>query len=88
MRESTTYQAILEEGEATGIAKGVKQGQLEEARALILRLGQRRLGAPPANLVALLEQVSELPVLEAAADQVIDGAAWDEILKSLSRSKV
>src|SRR5579871_2239564 len=33
MKESTTYQEILEEGEAKGIEKGIERGKTAEARA-------------------------------------------------------
>ncbi|HEY8749106.1 MAG TPA: hypothetical protein VIM11_14075 [Tepidisphaeraceae bacterium] len=50
MKESVTYQAIIEEGEAKGIVKGMvkgnAEGRVEEARSLVLRLGNRRFGPP------------------------------------------
>ena len=44
MRESTTYQAILDEGRA--------EGQAAEARKLLLRLGRKHLGEPDAAVEA------------------------------------
>lgn len=55
LEDSTTYQLILERGEAKGIAKGkaeglaegVSVGRNEEAQTLVLRLGTKRFGPPP-----------------------------------------
>jgi predicted transposase YdaD len=48
MRESVTYQAILEEGREEGRKegekKGWKEGRIQELHRVILRLGQRRFG--------------------------------------------
>ena len=44
MRESVTYQAILEEG------------RLEEVRNILLLQGRDRLGEPSAKIIALAEQ--------------------------------
>jgi hypothetical protein len=44
MKESVTYQAILEEGEARGEAKGRAEGEAKEARKILLLLGRDQLG--------------------------------------------
>jgi hypothetical protein len=50
MKESVTYQEILEEGEAIGFQKGdvvgLLKGKAEEARRLLLRQGSKRFGVP------------------------------------------
>lgn len=68
MRESTTYQAILEEGRA------------EEARALLRRLGKKRFGAPPSAIAAKLDEIIDLSRLELLAERVYDTSSWDELL--------
>lgn len=40
MEESTTYQAILDEGRAEGLLEGLREGQLLEGRSIILRQGR------------------------------------------------
>jgi hypothetical protein len=61
MKESTTYQAILDEGEAIGIAKG----KAEEARKMLLLQGREQFGEPSAKIVALLDALTDLRQLEA-----------------------
>jgi predicted transposase YdaD len=76
MKESTTYQMIIEEGEALGRAKG----RVDEARALVLRLGQRRFGAPPQQMVEKLNSIQDLAVLESIAEQIVEVQGWDQLL--------
>ncbi len=40
MKESVTYQAIVEEGVAKGREEGVVKGRMEEARRILFRLGR------------------------------------------------
>ena len=50
MKESSTYQAILEEGAKLGEARGEAKGKVEEAKAILLRQGSRRFGSPQAEV--------------------------------------
>jgi hypothetical protein len=68
MRESTTYQAILEEG------------RIEALRKMVLRLATRRFGAPDAVTRACVEALSEEARLELMLDRVLDAASWDDLL--------
>src|SRR5262249_40193981 len=56
MKESVTYQAILEEGEAIGEAKG----KAEEARKLIFLQGREKFGEPSAEAEAALNALSDV----------------------------
>jgi hypothetical protein len=76
MKESVTYQAILEEGEAMGEAKG----KAAEARKMLLLLGRDRFGEPPAKIVALLDAVTELDRLEALMLRLLHVKTWEELL--------
>jgi hypothetical protein len=76
MKESVTYQAILEEGMAEGKAKG----KAEEARRLLLLLGRERFGEPSVNIVALLDEVADLGRLEALAIRLLQVKTWEELL--------
>jgi uncharacterized protein DUF4351 len=68
MRESTTYMAIIEEG------------RMEEAKAILLRLGERRFGPPSAEARAAIEALTDLERLEALTDRLLDVESWDELL--------
>jgi hypothetical protein len=72
MKESVTYQAILEEGEAIGKA--------EEARRVLLLLGREQFGEPSAKIVALLDAVTDLGRLEALAIRLLHVKTWEELL--------
>jgi predicted transposase YdaD len=76
MKESVTYQMIVEEG----LVKGLVEGRVEEARAILLKLGQKRFGAPPADTLAAIQQIPVLSGLEALIDRVMDVATWQELL--------
>ncbi|HEV3384612.1 MAG TPA: hypothetical protein VG097_07345 [Gemmata sp.] len=84
MKESSTYQAILEEGEAIGIAKGEAKGEAkgkaEEARKMLLLMGRDQFGEPPAKIVALLAAVTDLGRLEALAIRLLHVKTWEELL--------
>jgi len=84
MKESVTYQAIIEEGEALGLAKGkaegIAEGRINEARSLVLLLGKRRFGVPPEVVVEKLNSIQDLAVLESIAEQVVEVDGWDQLL--------
>ncbi|MFO0951364.1 MAG: DUF4351 domain-containing protein [Isosphaeraceae bacterium] len=67
MRESVTYQRVLNEGRA------------EEGRKIILRQATRRFGPPSEPTRARLEAVSDLDRLEALADRVLTAVDWDDL---------
>jgi hypothetical protein len=75
MKESTTYQAILEEGKAEGIAKG----KAEEARKMLLLLGRDRFGEPSAKIAALLDALTDLGQLEALGLRLLHVKTWEEL---------
>jgi hypothetical protein len=76
MKESVTYQAILEEGEAIGEAKG----KAEEARKVLQLLGREQFGEPSAKVAALLDAVTDLGRLEALMIRLLHVKTWDELL--------
>ncbi len=68
VKESTTYQAIVEEG------------QIKEARKLILRHGKRKFGRPTAAVARALEGTEDLDRLERLSDRLLTAASWTELL--------
>jgi hypothetical protein len=76
MKESTTYQAILEEGRVDGIAKG----KAAEARKMLLLQGRERFGEPSARVVARVDAVTDLGRLEALAVRLLHVKTWEELL--------
>lgn len=68
MKESVTYQAIIEEGEA------------KEARKMILLLGRSKFGEPSAEAEAALNGLSEVSQLEALGVRLLRASSWEELL--------
>ena len=79
MKESVTYQAIIREGRA--------EGRAEEARRVILMLGEKKFGAADAGVRALLEAMGEVEQLEELIAKVTDVGSWQELLAALPRRK-
>ena len=80
MKESTTYQAILAEGEAKGEAKGEMLGRLHEAKTLLLRLGTRQLQPPPPSIEAQIATITELTRLETMIERTTQVSSWEDLL--------
>jgi hypothetical protein len=68
MKESVTYQAIIEEGEAN------------EARKILLLLGRRRFGDPSSEAVATLDALSDVNKLEELTVRLLQATSWQELL--------
>jgi len=70
---STTYMAILEEGEA--------QGRLLEGRNLILRQGRKRFGEPSEANMAQLNAINSVETIEALAERLLDVENWQNLFE-------
>jgi hypothetical protein len=79
MKESVTYQAIIEEGEALGEAK--------EARKMILLQGQSKFGEPSAEAEAALNALSDVRQLEKLGVRLLRASSWEELLGSNGPSR-
>ena len=77
MRESSTYQAILQEGRE----EGREEGRVEGARRLLLRLGTRKFGLPDASTAESLERIDDLDMLERLSDDLLTAASWSDLLR-------
>jgi hypothetical protein len=72
MRESSTYQAILDEGR--------EEGELRQSRKLLLRLGRRKFGAPEPAVEAAVQVIADLDRLERMSDRIFDATSWPDLL--------
>lgn len=79
MEESSTYQAILEKGEAKGRAKGEAIGRAAASREVIRILGEPKLGRPSIEQATALEGMDADRLLRLAA-KLQTAASWDELL--------
>ena len=81
MRDSLTYQAILEEGRVEGRA----EGRVDEARELLLELGTGRFGPPDGGTHATLRAIADRAQLHALAARLLTVASWHELLAGRDR---
>jgi len=87
MKESVTYQAILEEGRVQGVEEGREEGREEggeegradEARRILLNLGTKRFGRPSAKHRKTVAAISDPTVLEGLATRSLDVESWTEL---------
>lgn len=88
MKESVTYQAILDEGRQEGRREGLQEGrqeglqmgQVAEAQRILLRLGEKRLGPCPPETRAQIEALLDVQRLETLTERLLDVEDWDELL--------
>ncbi len=74
MKESTTYQYTLEEGRQLGLQ--------EEARRLLVLMGERRLGQLDAGTQTALDATLSLEELERLLTRLLEVETWQELLGS------
>ena len=72
MRESVTFQAILEEGR--------EEGRVEELHRMILRLGRRRFGEADESIRNQIEAIRDIVVLEDLTERLLIVSSWDELM--------
>ena len=72
MRESATYQAILEEGRA--------EGAVEEARKLLRMIGEGILGRPDSQAASAIGRIDNLGQLEALCERLRSATSWQHLL--------
>jgi predicted transposase YdaD len=72
MRESVTYQIILEEGR--------EEGEIREARRTLLRLGAARFGRPATSTAASIEAMEDLDTLHRMVEALLGANSWQELL--------
>jgi hypothetical protein len=70
MRESTTYQFILDEG------------RIEEAQKILLRQGRQRFGLASDAVKTTLLGTTDLERLERMADRLLQVSSWQELLET------
>jgi predicted transposase YdaD len=76
MRDSDTYQAILDEGREEGWSKGRVDG-LQRA---LLRLGRKRFGEPDQETRQTISDIQDPARLEVLTERLLDVTTWDELL--------
>ena len=72
MKESVTYQAIVEEGKA--------EGKVEARQEVLLQLGQRRFGMPNLAIEMTLRGITDRDRLARLIDALLDVSSWQALL--------
>jgi hypothetical protein len=72
MRESVTFQAILEEGR--------EEGRVEELHRVILRLGRVRFGEADEATRSEIEAIRDIETLEELSERLVMVSSWAELL--------
>ncbi|MBW3597937.1 MAG: hypothetical protein KY475_11760 [Planctomycetes bacterium] len=89
MQESTTYQYIVEQGLKEGRREGRKEGrmegrmegQLEEARQMLLLVGELHLGKPTATVTKAVNKVDDVERVHRMSKRLLEVGSWKELLK-------
>ncbi len=84
MKESSTYQAILEEGRQVGLAKGRTEGAVVEAKKLLRLQGDDAFGVPDARTTAAIERINDLAQLEDLFRRLRSATSWQDLLGPLA----
>jgi hypothetical protein len=75
MKESTTYQAIVEEG------------RVDEARRMLLLQGEARFGPPDAVTRATFEKMQDVAQLEQLFIRLVSVGSWQELVPPPARRR-
>src|SRR5688572_19421921 len=80
MWDSSTFQAILEEGRVEGEVRG----QIREARQIVIELGTSEFWPLDTPTVATIERLDDLDSLRGLLRGVLKASAWQEVLATAS----
>jgi hypothetical protein len=72
MKDSVTYQAIIEEGAI--------QGAIREAQHGLLRLGRKKFGGADERIENTVRSITDLDRLHALSERLLDVSTWAELL--------
>lgn len=81
MKESDTYQAILEEGMALGYEQSYKLGLIEGVQWSLLIVGVPHLGEPDAATRQRINTETDVARLEAWVCHALDVESWADLLE-------
>jgi hypothetical protein len=72
MKESVTYQAIVEEGEL--------KGKVEARQEVLVQLGRKKFGMPDPTIAMALRGITDADRLTRLIDALLDVSSWKELL--------
>ena len=62
-----------------GIEKGIEIGRVLDARESVVEIGAKRLGPPPAHVLARLDAINSRTQLKALRDRALDCLTWETL---------
>jgi predicted transposase YdaD len=74
MKDSTTYQAILEEGAV--------KGSINALQETLLRQGRHRFGSPGKAVQGAIKGITDLKRLERMTERLLQVSTWQELLNT------
>jgi len=80
MKDSSTYQHILQEGMAEGLEKGLSQGLVEGMHQMLVMSGEARWGAIMPAQQSAPEAITDTDRLKRMGKRLIEASNWDELL--------
>ena len=80
MKESSTYQAILEEGRQVGRQEGRSEGAVAEAKKVLRLQGNKLFGVPDSRTATAIERIEDLAQLEDLLERLPAATSWHELL--------
>src|SRR5947209_3399687 len=72
MRESSTYQTILDEGR--------EEGELRQARKMLLRQGGQKFGQPEPAIETAIQAITDRDRLEQMSVRLLTVTTWKDLL--------
>jgi predicted transposase YdaD len=83
MEESATYRAIIQMGRNEGRV----EGRAEEARHMLLVLGEDKFGPPDEAIALAVQAITDVERLESLARQVRHAESWHQLLAPPARGR-
>ena len=74
IEDSWVYQDIF--------AKGRAEGQVEEARAILLGLGRKKFGEPQDPVVTKIMAINDADQLNRLLNSIFDAGSWEDLVRS------
>jgi predicted transposase YdaD len=89
MKESVTYQAIVQEGFLKGLSQGEQKGREEERKkalaglkTTLIRIGTKRFGNATPEFLSFLDGINEIDRVQELTERTPDVNSWQELISS------
>jgi flagellar biosynthesis/type III secretory pathway protein FliH len=69
----------ISQGLSQGITEGISQGIAKGKQETLIRLMQRKFGELPDDVLTIIQEISNVDILDELADRVLDAKTIDEM---------